>query len=69
MLSLGDTRMKYNIYNSSTGETVAMDFDSEQQMNDWLAETGWICLGEQKTYLPTRHERMKNKEEFAGWGS
>jgi len=47
-----------------------MKFDSEQQMKDWIAETGWTCLGEQTTYLPTRHERMKNKpEEFAGWGS
>jgi hypothetical protein len=69
LLSLGDAGMKYNIYNNTTGETVAMKFDSEQQMKDWLAETGWTCLGEQKTYLPTRHERMKNKEEFAGWGS
>lgn len=62
--------MMYNVYNNTTGETVAMKFDSEQQMKDWIAETGWTCLGEQKTYLPTRHERMKNKpEEFAGWGS
>jgi len=61
--------MMYNVYNNNTGETVAMEFDSEQQMKDWIAETGWTCLGEQTTYLPTRHERMKNKEEFAGWGS
>ena len=63
----------YNIFNSSTGETVVMEFDNEEQLTDWLSETGWTCLGEQTTYLPTRHERMKNKdedkEEFAGWGS
>ena len=66
---MGRDRMMYNIFNNNTGETVVMEFDSEQQMKDWIAETGWTCLGEQTTYLPTRHERMKNKEEFAGWGS
>jgi hypothetical protein len=66
---MGEHRMMFNVYNTSTGETVPMEFDSEQQMKDWTKETGWVCLGEQTTYLPTRHERMKNKEEFAGWGS
>ena len=62
--------MKYNILNSQSGETFVMEFDSKEQMQDWLAETGWVCVGEHDAYLPTRHERMKNKqEEFAGWGS
>ena len=62
--------MKYNIYNPNTGETVLMQFDSDSQMRDWITDTCWMCLGPQDTYLPTRHERMKNKEEeFAGWGS
>lgn len=66
-----NTIMKYTIYNPSTGETFPMTFKDEKQMKQWLAETNWTCLGELKTYLPTRHERMKNKdeEEFAGWGS
>jgi hypothetical protein len=67
---IDNTIMKYTIYNPSSGETFPMTFKNKQQLKDWLAETGWINLGELKTYLPTRHERMKNKdEEFAGWGS
>ena len=68
-----NTIMKYTIYNPTTGETFPMTFENREQMKKWLAETGWTCLGELKTYLPTRHERMKNKkeddQEFAGWGS
>ncbi len=46
-----------------------MEFRSKTHLAEWLAETGWECLGKTDNYLPTRHERMKNKEEFAGWGS
>ena len=40
-----------------------MRFASEKQMQEWIADSGWVCLGELKTYLPTRHIRMRNKSE------
>tara|TARA_B100000614_G_scaffold76345_1_gene68236 strand:+ start:1491 stop:1622 length:132 start_codon:yes stop_codon:yes gene_type:complete len=42
-----------------------------RKKEQWLSMAkGFQCLGEVPGgYLPTRHERMKNKEEFAGWGS
>ena len=61
--------MDYTILNRSNGETFSMEFSSKTHLVEWLAETGWECLGTTDNYLPTRHERMKNKEEFAGWGS
>lgn len=61
--------MKYTIYNPNSGETFEMSFADEKQKDDWLKDSGWVCLGKLESYLPTRHERMKNKEEFAGWGS
>ena len=61
--------MNYTILNPNNGETFSMQFSSKTQLIEWLAETGWECLGKTENYLPTRHERMKNKEEFAGWGS
>ena len=70
MLSMDGGRiMKYLILNNSTGETHEIKFDNEAQKDNWLAESGWVCLGESESYLPTRHQRMRNKEEFAGWGS
>ena len=59
----------YTILNPNNGDVCSMKFGSKTQVIEWLAETGWECLGETESYLPTRHERMKNKEEFAGWGS
>jgi hypothetical protein len=60
----------YTILNTANGETFSMNFSSKTQLVEWLAETGWTCLGPTENYLPTRHERMKNKDEdFAGWGS
>jgi hypothetical protein len=61
--------MNYTILNRQSGETFSMKFTSKTHLAEWLAETGWDCLGITEHYLPTRHERMKNKEEFAGWGS
>jgi hypothetical protein len=46
-----------------------MEFSSKTHLVELLAETGWECLGKTDYYLPTRHVRMQNKEEFAGWGS
>ena len=57
-----DTHKHYSIYNTSTGETVDMRFASEKQMKEWINNSGWVCLGELKTYLPTRHIRMRNKK-------
>lgn len=62
--------MHYTIINNSTGETFDMKFESHDQKETWLSMAkGFACLGELKSYLPTRHVRMRNKEEFAGWGS
>ena len=63
--------MHFSIFNSNTGETFDMKFESHEQKGEWLSMAkGFQCLGEVPGgYLPTRHERMKNKEEFAGWGS
>ena len=63
--------MEYTILNKKTGETSTMKFSSKSQLITWLAETGWECLGETTSYLPTRHVRMQpeQQEEFSGWGS
>ena len=63
--------MHFSIFNSNTGETFDMKFESHEKKREWLSMAkGFQCLGEVPGgYLPTRHERMKNKEEFAGWGS
>ena len=61
--------MDYTIYNRSNGETFSMEFSSKTHLAEWLAETGWEGLGPTENYVPTRHVRMQNKEEFAGWGS
>ena len=47
-----------------------MIFDSEEQLQRWLAlNPDFKNLGVIEYVLPTRHVRMQNKEEFAGWGS
>jgi len=61
--------MNYTILNAQTGETASMKFGSKTQLVEWLAEIGWECLCPTEGYLPTRHVRMQNQEEFAGWGS
>ena len=63
--------MHFTIINNSTGETFDMKFDSHEQKRKWLdLSKGFDCLGEVPGgYLPTRHVRMRNKEEHAGWGS
>ena len=66
---MDEHRMKYSVYNPTSGETFEMSFVDEAQKDEWLKGSGWVCLGKLEHYLPTRHERMKNKEEFAGWGS
>ena len=45
-------------------------FKDEDQLARWLSNnTSFRSLGKVEQYLPTRHVRMKNKDEFAGWGS
>jgi hypothetical protein len=63
--------MHFTIINNSTGETFDMEFDSHEQKEKWLdLSKGFKCLGEvQGDYLPTRHVRMRNKEDHAGWVS
>jgi hypothetical protein len=47
-----------------------MTFKDEDQLKRWLSNnTSFRSLGKAEQYLPTRHIRMKNKDEFAGWGS
>ena len=62
--------MTYTILHQNTGIASEMFFDSDEQRKQWLKNSeGWICLGPLEYKLPTRHVRMQNKEEFAGWGS
>ena len=62
--------MTYTVLNQNTGDAFSIDFDNEEHKQKWLINSpGFKCLGEQEYTLPTRHVRMQNKEEFAGWGS
>jgi hypothetical protein len=62
--------MTYTVLNQNTGDAFSIDFDNEEHKQQWLINSpGFKCLGEQEYTLPTRHVRMQNKEEFAGWGS
>jgi hypothetical protein len=47
-----------------------MSFETDEKKKQYLKNApNIVCLGEQEYTLPTRHVRMANKEEFAGWGS
>tara|TARA_B100000212_G_scaffold310828_1_gene262149 strand:+ start:481 stop:669 length:189 start_codon:yes stop_codon:yes gene_type:complete len=62
--------MKYTILNTSNGSAMEMCFDSEEQLQRWLLiNPSFKNLGVIEYALPTRHVRMANKDEFAGWGS
>ena len=62
--------MKYTILNTSNGSAMEMRFDSEEQLQRWLLiNPDFKNLGVIEYTLPTRHVRMKNKDDFAGWGS
>tara|TARA_B100000424_G_scaffold257178_1_gene237826 strand:+ start:530 stop:721 length:192 start_codon:yes stop_codon:yes gene_type:complete len=61
---------KYTILNENTGSAMQMAFDSFDQLKKWLdINPDFKNLGVIDYDLPTRHVRMQNKEEFAGWGS
>ncbi len=61
---------KYTILNENTGSAMQMSFDSFDQLKKWLdINPDFKNLGVIDYDLPTRHVRMQNKEEFAGWGS
>ena len=49
--------MHFSIFNSNTGETFDMKFESHEQKREWLSMAkGFQCLGEVPGgYLPTRH--------------
>ena len=63
--------VKYTILNKNSGDAQVMSFKSELQLKKYMEVIGsdYEALEETKTYLPTRHVRMQNKDEFAGWGS
>ena len=62
--------MKYTILNTNNGSAIEMIFDSEEQLQRWLTlNSSFKNLGQVEFALPTRHVRMQNKDEFAGWGS
>ena len=62
--------MKYTILNTTNGSAMEMCFDSEEQLQRWLSiNPSFKNLGVIEYALPTRHVRMANKDEFAGWGS
>ena len=63
-------RMTYNFLNTNNGDAFSMEFETDEKKTRYLENApNIICLGEQQFALPTRHVRMVNKEEFAGWGS
>ena len=52
--------MKHAIINRRTGSALEMNFNSTEQLNEWLEiNKEFESLGEVKTYLPTRHVRMQ----------
>ena len=63
--------MKFTILNSETGSALEMNFESENQLTRWLEiNSNFKSLGEAKSYLPTRHVRMKDDDdEFWYWGA
>ena len=63
--------IKYAILNRNSGDVQVMSFKSELHLKKYMEVIGpdYEALEETKTYLPTRHIRMQNKDEFAGWGS
>ena len=63
--------MKFTILNSDTGSALEMNFESENQLTRWLEiNSNFKSLGEAKSYLPTRHVRMKDDDdEFWYWGA
>ena len=62
--------MKYTILNTNNGSAMEMSFDSKEQLDKWLSlNPDFKNVGKIEYSLPTRHVRMANKEEFAGWGS
>jgi len=63
--------MKYSILNTDTGDVQEMCFVDTLQFTNWfkIAPDNFKSLGKVDAYLPTRHVRMQNKEEFAGWRS
>ena len=62
--------MKFTILNTNNGSAMEMTFESKKQLDRWLSlNPDFKNVGEIEYSLPTRHVRMRNKEEFAGWGS
>lgn len=64
--------MRFTILNSDTGSALDMNFESNDQLKLWLEiNVNFKLLGEAKSYLPTRHVRMKDdeEEEFWYWGA
>jgi len=62
--------MTYNFLNKNNGDAFSMRFDTDEKKKAYLKKSpNLVCLGEQEYTLPTRHVRMQNQEEFAGWGS
>ena len=64
--------MRFTILNSDTGTALEMNFQNKDQLTRWLEINGnFKLLGETKSYLPTRHVRMKDEdeEEFWYWGA
>ena len=60
--------MRFTIINNNTGESFDMKFESDEKKKQWLdMAKGFQYLGEAPSYqLPTRHVRMRNKEEKYG---
>jgi len=55
--------MIVTIINRNNGSAMDMNFDNEEQKQKWLdINPTFECLGPLENELPTRHVRMKGKD-------
>ena len=55
-----DTNMQVILFNTNNGSAFEMQFSNVKQMKNYLEENAEIeFLGDNNSYLPTRHQRMQ----------
>ena len=56
----GETNMQVILFNTNNGSAFEMQFSNAKQMKNYLEENAEIeFLGDNNSYLPTRHQRMQ----------
>ena len=57
---MGETDMQVILFNTNNGSAFEMQFSNAKQMKNYLEENAEIeFLGDNNSYLPTRHQRMQ----------